>query len=192
VNFYFSFCGCCIFCWTLSSSLSMVSSSSSSSFSCVYCSVGCSWMCAIFSTLAFIRASSFALHSWFVTFEGAGAREISLPSIWWCSSWSVSAGMFFFDLFYGGIVSCFSDRTRWAPMFGVSENTDKIPGHGRRARANVQVRSTDDAWGDKESPKYYSRFKSCESFCMFPRAPFYRETKGLLHSESTLESKGYS
>jgi hypothetical protein len=26
----------------------------------------------------------------------------------------------------------------------------------------------------------------------FPRAPFYRETKGLLHFESTLESKKYS
>jgi hypothetical protein len=46
-NFFFSFCSCCIFCWTLSSSLSMVSSSSSS-FSCVCCSVGCSWMCAVF------------------------------------------------------------------------------------------------------------------------------------------------
>jgi hypothetical protein len=31
-----------------------------------------------------------------------------LPSRWWCSSWSASAGMFFFDLFCGGIVSCFS------------------------------------------------------------------------------------
>jgi hypothetical protein len=46
-NFSFSFCSCCIFCWTLSSSLSMVSSSSSSS-SFVCCSVGCSWMCDVF------------------------------------------------------------------------------------------------------------------------------------------------
>jgi hypothetical protein len=41
-----------------------------------------------------------------------------LPSTWWCSCWSVSVGMFFFDLFCGGIVSCFSAETRWAPMLG--------------------------------------------------------------------------
>jgi hypothetical protein len=77
---FFSFCSCYIFCWTLSSSFSMVLSSSS--FSCVCCSVGCSLMCAAFSALAFIRASSFALRSWSVMFEGSGAREISLPSTW--------------------------------------------------------------------------------------------------------------
>jgi hypothetical protein len=43
-------------------------------------------MCAIFSALAFIRATSFALRSWFVMFEGSGTKEISLPSRWWCSS----------------------------------------------------------------------------------------------------------
>jgi hypothetical protein len=41
-----------------------------------------------------------------------------LPSSWWCSSWSVSAGVFLFDLFCGGIVSCFSAEPRWAPMLG--------------------------------------------------------------------------
>jgi hypothetical protein len=46
--------------------------------------------------------------------------------------------------------------------------------------------------GDKESPKVCSRLKSCESFYMCPRAPFYRETKGLLHPENTLESMEYS
>jgi hypothetical protein len=51
---------------------------------------------------------------------------------------------------------------------------------------------TDDAKGDKESPKDFSSLKSCESFYTCPRAPFYREMKGLLHSESTLESKEYS
>jgi hypothetical protein len=30
------------------------------------------------------------------------------------------------------------------------------------------------------------------SFYTCPHAPFYKETKGLLHSESTLESKEYS
>jgi hypothetical protein len=51
---------------------------------------------------------------------------------------------------------------------------------------------TDDARGDKESPKDYSSLKSRESFYMCPHAPFYRETKGLLHSENTLELKEYS
>jgi hypothetical protein len=57
---------------------------------------------------------------------------------------------------------------------------------------SVQVRGTDDARGDKESPKDCSHFKSYEALYMCPRAPFYREMKGLLHSESTLESKEYS
>jgi hypothetical protein len=34
--------------------------------------------------------------------------------------------------------------------------------------------------------------KDCESIYTCPRAPFYRETKGLLHSENTLELKEYS
>jgi hypothetical protein len=50
----------------------------------------------------------------------------------------------------------------------------------------------DDAKGDKESPKDCSRLKSCESLYTCPHAPFYREMKGLLHSENTLESKEYS
>jgi hypothetical protein len=115
-----------------------------------------------------------------------------LPSTWWCSSWSISAGMFFFNLFCGGIMSCFSAETRWAPMLGVSENPNKIPEHRRRVYANVQVWSTDDPRGDKESPKDCSCLKSCEFFYTCPRTPFYRETKRLLHSENTLESREYS
>jgi hypothetical protein len=83
--------------------------------------------------------------------------------------------------------SCIRDAQCW----GVSENPDKIPKHKRRECANVQVRSTDDAGGDKESPKDCSNLKSYESLYTCPRAPFYRETKGLLHSESTLKSKEY-
>jgi hypothetical protein len=49
-----------------------------------------------------------------------------------------------------------------------------------------------DARGDKESPKDCSSLKSCESLYTCPRAPFYREMKGLLHSENTLELKEYS
>jgi hypothetical protein len=45
--------------------------------------------------------------------------------------------------------------------------------------------------GDKKSPKNCSRLKSCESLYTCPRAPFYREAKGLLYFENTLESKEY-
>jgi hypothetical protein len=51
---------------------------------------------------------------------------------------------------------------------------------------------SDDERGDKESPKDCSSLKSCESFYTCPGGPFYRETKGLLHSENTLELKEYS
>jgi hypothetical protein len=34
--------------------------------------------------------------------------------------------------------------------------------------------------------------KDCESIYTCPRAPFHKETKGLLHSENTLELKEYS
>jgi hypothetical protein len=61
----------------------------------------------------------------------------------------------------------------------------------REEKANT-FKYSDDARGDKESPKDYSILKSSESFYMCPRAPFYRETKGLLHYENTLELKKYS
>jgi hypothetical protein len=46
--------------------------------------------------------------------------------------------------------------------------------------------------GDKESPKGCIRLKSCEPLYTCTRPLFYRETKGLLHSEITLRSKEYS
>jgi hypothetical protein len=55
--------------------------------------------------------------------------------------------------------------------------------------ANVQVKVADDAGGDKGSPESCSCLQSCESFYTCPHAPFYRETKGLLHSDNTLELK---
>jgi hypothetical protein len=36
-------------------------------------------------------------------------------------------GAFFFDLFCGGIVSCFSAETRWAPMLGGPKNRRESP-----------------------------------------------------------------
>jgi hypothetical protein len=50
-----------------------------------------------------------------------------LSSSWWWSSWLVSAGVFFFDLFCGGIVSCFSAETRWAPMLGGPKTRKESP-----------------------------------------------------------------
>jgi hypothetical protein len=48
------------------------------------------------------------------------------------------------------------------------------------------LKDMDDARGDKESPKDCSRLKSCECPLHVPSRP------GLLHFESTLESKKYS
>jgi hypothetical protein len=77
-------------------------------------------------------------------------------------------------------------------MLGVSENPDRIPEHERKENMHVRFKYTDDAKGDKESPKNCSSLKSCESFYTYPHASFYRETKGLLHFENTLEFKEYS
>jgi hypothetical protein len=75
---------------------------------------------------------------------------------------------------------------------GVSENPDRIPEHERKENRHVQFKYTHEAKGDKESPKNCSSLNSCESFYTYPHAPFYMETKGLLHSENTLELKEYS
>jgi hypothetical protein len=56
-------------------------------------------------------------------------------------------------------------------MLGVSENPDRIPEHKRKENRLVQFKYTDDAKGDKESPKDCSSLKSCESPYMCPRAP---------------------
>jgi hypothetical protein len=50
-------------------------------------------------------------------------------------------------------MSCFSAENGGRQCWGVSKNSDKVPEHRRREHANVQVGSTDDARGDKESPK---------------------------------------
>jgi hypothetical protein len=65
------------------------------------------------------------------------------------------------------------------------------PTNTRERNVNT-FKYTNDARRDKESPKDCSSLKICESFYTCPRAPFYGKMKGLLHSESTLESKEYS
>jgi hypothetical protein len=59
-------------------------------------------------------------------------------------------------------------------------------------KSREQKHTSHERQGDKESLKACTRLKSCGSLYMCPRAPYYRETKGLLHSEITLESKEYS
>jgi hypothetical protein len=64
----------------------------------------------------------------------------------------VSAGVLFFDLFYGGIVSCFSAETRWVPMLGVSENLEGSPEH-RKARTQNILTSKSGMQFTKEETK---------------------------------------
>jgi hypothetical protein len=164
-NLSFSFWSCYIFGCTISNSLS----TSWSSSSWASCSMNRSRAFAVFSALAFCRASSFALHSWSVVCEDSGVREILLSSSWWCSSWSVLVGTFFLDFFCG---------------VQKSEGVPELESYERGCTIHERQ-------GDKESPKVCTHLKSCEPLYTCPRAPFYRETKGLLHSENTLESKEY-
>jgi hypothetical protein len=78
-------------------------------------------------------------------------------------------------------------KPRWAPMLGGKKSVG-VPGH-----KNYEIqRVIHERQGDKKSPKACTRLKSYEPLYTCPCAPFYRKTKGLLHSENTLESKEYS
>jgi hypothetical protein len=46
-------------------------------------------------------------------------------------------------------------------MLGVSENPDGIPEHKRKENRRVQFKYTDDARGDKGSPKDCFSLQSC-------------------------------
>jgi hypothetical protein len=65
------------------------------------------------------------------------------------------------------------------PFVGGSKKSEGIPEH----KSFEQEHKSRKELGDKESPKACTRLKSCESLYTCPRAPFYRETKGLLHSK---------
>jgi hypothetical protein len=69
-----------------------------------------------------------------------------------------------------------------------SQKSKGIPEH----KSLEQEHKSREELGDKESPKACPHLKSCESLYTCPCAPFYRETKGILHSENTLESREYS
>jgi hypothetical protein len=68
------------------------------------------------------------------------------------------------------------------------QKSEGVPEH----KSCEQKHASHERRGDIESPKACTHLKNCESLYTCPRAPFYRETKGLLHSEITLESKEYS
>jgi hypothetical protein len=73
---------------------------------------------------------------------------------------------------------------RWEPMLGVRKS-EGIPKH----KNHEQKHTSHERRGHTKFPKACTRLKSCESLYTCPHAPFYRKTKGLLHSEITLESK---
>jgi hypothetical protein len=185
MNCSFSFWSCCIFCWTISSSLS--TASSSSSFSWAFCSASYSRVCAVFSALAFWRASSFALRSWSVMCEGSGMRDSVVfvmvvlllvglggnillgPLLWW-------------------LRELFSDETRLTLMLGGPKNRRESP-DTRTTRFNVQFAK------DRETKNLQKTTLASKVVNLFTRAhtpPFIRRRRAFLHFENTLECKEYS
>jgi hypothetical protein len=71
------------------------------------------------------------------------------------------------------------------------QKPDGVPKHKIPERTRESYESYEEK-GDNKSLKACIRLKSCEPLYTCSRAPFYRETKGLLHSEIALESKEYS
>jgi hypothetical protein len=93
-------------------------------------------------------------------------------------------GIFFLDLFCGGIVSCFSAET----TVGTNVGGPKIGWIPRTRESRKKARNSRKTGRQRISESLHSPQKLWILYTC-PRAPFYRETKGLLHSESTLESK---
>jgi hypothetical protein len=97
--------------------------------------------------------------------------------------------MVFLDFFCGGIVSCFSAETRWAPMLGGIRKSGWDP----RTQVKVQCARSSKAMTQEETKNLLKdclNLKSCESFYTCPHTPFYRETKGLLQSENAHRTRG--
>jgi hypothetical protein len=99
-----------------------------------------------------------------------------------CLSWSVLLGPI--------MLSCFRLKHSGRQCWGYPKIRMESP--NTRESTIDTFKYSNDARGDKESPKDCPSLKSCVPFYTCPRAPFYRETKGLLHSENTLELKEYS
>jgi hypothetical protein len=95
------------------------------------------------------------------------------------------------DFFWGGIVSFFSAGTWWAPMLGV---TRKVRMTSLTQEREFLTRSS-TRWERKETvipSANCTSSKKFESVYTCPCASFYREMKGLLHTQNTLKLREYS
>jgi hypothetical protein len=75
---------------------------------------------------------------------------------------------------------------------GLSEKFGRVPRTRERVRAVGPFKHSDRTEGDQKSSTGGTSSQNCESVYTCPCTPFYRETKGLLHSENTLELQEYS
>jgi hypothetical protein len=88
-------------------------------------------------------------------------------------------------------VSFSSAGTRWVPLLGgYLKNSYDSPNTREKVLSTFKhkVRALRD--GDSLSRLHKSQ--KSESVYTCPRTPFYREMKGLLHSQNTLELREYS
>jgi hypothetical protein len=103
---------------------------------------------------------------------------------------SVSAGVFFFDLFCGGMVSCFFGWNTVGANVGGPKN--------RRESPNTEVHNTNHTSHEsckKETRnlrKYELASKVVNPFTRALAPPFIGRWRDFLHSENTLESREYS
>jgi hypothetical protein len=109
-------------------------------------------VCAVFSACSFYMASSFALLSWSEICEGSAVREFPLSFAMWWSSWSALVGVFFLDLFYEGIVNCFSAET----MVGTNVEGPKIGWSPRTQDYEANTRKSRRDWGQRIPKSLYS------------------------------------
>jgi hypothetical protein len=77
-------------------------------------------------------------------------------------------------------------------MLGVTQKIRMIPLTRERERVLNTFKHKVRALRDCDSLSRLHKFQKSESVYMCPRAPFYREMKGLLHSQNTLKHKEYS
>jgi hypothetical protein len=78
-----------------------------------------------------------------------------------------------------------------ANVGGVTRKIRMIPLTRERERVLNTFKHRVRALRDYSSPGRLHKFQKSESIYTCPHAPFYRETKGLLHPENTLELNEY-
>jgi hypothetical protein len=74
----------------------------------------------------------------------------------------------------------FPEMRMVVPCWGYPKNSDGSP--NTRDRVLNMFKHSIKTKGDNESHSRWHKFQKSESIYTCPRAPFYRETKGLLHS----------